>query len=87
MLELYQAEGCPYCKKVRDEMTDLGLSYVTHNPRLPSDIGGDVMNEQTQSELAEIGGQDQIPFLVDHAQGETLYESDDIIEYLGEHYA
>ena len=86
MLELYQAEGCPYCQKVRDEMTTLGLSYVTHNPRLPGDVGGDVTNEQTQSQLLDIGDQDQIPFLVDHARGETRYESDDIVEYLREYY-
>lgn len=87
MLELYQAEGCPYCQKVRDRMTELGLSYVTHSPRLPGDEGGTVKNEQTQEQMVEIGGQDQIPFLVDHERGESLYESDDIVEYLEEHYS
>ncbi len=87
MIELYQAEGCPYCEKVRDRMTDLGLSYVVHNPRLPGDEGGTVMNEQTQEQMVELGGQDQIPFLVDHERGESLYESDDIVEYLEEHYS
>ena len=86
MLELYQAEGCPWCGKVRDAMTDLGLSYVTHNPRLPGGSGGDVTNQQTYDEMLAIGGEDQIPFLVDHARGETLYESADIIDYLETHY-
>lgn len=86
MLELYQAEGCPYCQKVRDEMTHLGLSFVAHNPRFPGDIGGDVTNEQTHRQMLDVGGQDQIPFLVDHHRGETLYESDDIVNYLQEHY-
>jgi len=86
MLELYQAEGCPHCKKVRDKLTDLGLSYVTHNPRLPGGEGGDVKNEQTYREMTELGGQDQIPYLVDTGREETLYESDDIVEYLDEHY-
>ncbi len=27
-----------------------------------------------------LGGQDQIPFLVDHRRGVTMYESDDIAE-------
>jgi glutathione S-transferase len=86
MLELYQAEGCPHCKTVRDKLTDLGASYVVHNPRLPGGEGGDVLNEQTYREMTELGGQDQIPHLVDTAREETLYESDDIVEYLEAHY-
>jgi len=86
MLELYQAEGCPHCVKVWDALTDLGISYVTHNPRLPGGEGGDVLNEQTYREMTELGGQDQIPYLVDTAREETLYESDDIVEYVQEHY-
>ena len=83
MLELYQAEDCPYSETVRERMTDLGLSYVVHNPRRH---GGEVRNEQTRDELLALGGEDQIPFLVDHQRGETLYESEDIVDYLEEHY-
>lgn len=86
MLELYQAEGCPHCAKVRNQLTDLGVSYVVHNPRLPSKDGGDVCNEQTHEQLIAIGDHDQIPFLVDHARRETIYESDDIVAYVSEHY-
>lgn len=84
MLELYQAEGCPYSQKVRELLTELGISYVAHNPRLH---GGEVRNEQTHEELIELGGQDQIPFLVDHHRRVTMYESEDIVEYLQDHYA
>ncbi|WP_339103449.1 glutathione S-transferase N-terminal domain-containing protein [Haloterrigena salinisoli] len=87
MLELYQAEGCPYCANVREKLTELGVSYVVHNPRLPGDEGGDVLNERTHRELTELGGEDQIPYLVDTEREEALYESDDIVEYLEEHYA
>ncbi|WP_224268231.1 glutathione S-transferase N-terminal domain-containing protein [Haloprofundus salinisoli] len=83
MLELYQAEGCPYSEKARQKLTELGVSYVIHNPRTHD---GDVLNDQTHEELTTLGGEDQIPFLVDHARGETMYESDDIVNYLGEHY-
>ncbi|CQH60944.1 glutaredoxin [Halobacterium hubeiense] len=86
MLELYQSEGCPHCAKVREKLSELGVSYVTHNPRLPGGAGGDVTNEQTYEELQN-GGEDQIPYLVDTAREEALYESDDIVEYLDEHYA
>jgi glutathione S-transferase len=84
MLELYQAEGCPYSATVREAMTDLGVSYVAHNPRTHD---GDVRNEETHEALQALGGEDQIPFLVDHRRGERLHESDDIVEYLETHYA
>jgi glutathione S-transferase len=37
--------------------------------------------------LTDLGGQDQIPFLVDHQRGITMYESDAIVEYLEENYS
>jgi glutathione S-transferase len=83
MLELYQAEDCPYCTQVREKLMELGVSYVIHNPRT---AGGDVRNEQTQDEMVTIGGDDQIPFLVDTNREETLYESETIIDYLEQHY-
>jgi glutathione S-transferase len=86
MLELYQSEGCPHCAKVREKLSELGVSYVAHNPRLPGDVGGDVTNEVTYEELTD-SGQDQIPYLVDTGRGVTMYESDDIVEYLEQHYA
>ncbi|MDZ7731456.1 MAG: glutathione S-transferase N-terminal domain-containing protein [Natrialbaceae archaeon] len=87
MLELYQTEGCSYSARVRETLSDLGVSYVIHNPRLPGDVGGDVTNDQTHDELLAIGGEDQIPFLVDQRRGETRYESEDIVAYLEDHYA
>lgn len=86
MIELYQAEGCPHCGKVREKLTELGISYVTHNPRLPAKDGSDVCNEQTLEEMIPIGGQDQIPFLVDTEREVSMYESDDIVDYLEQHY-
>ncbi len=86
MLELYQAEGCPHSSNVREKLTELGVSYVAHNPRLPGDQGGDVLNEQTYRALTELGGEDQIPYLVDHDRKESRYDSDEIIEYLETHY-
>jgi len=86
MLELYQSEGCPHSAKVREKLSELGVSYVAHNPRLPGDDGGDVTNELTHDELTA-AGDDQIPYLVDTDRGVTMHESDDIVEYLDEHYA
>jgi len=87
MLELYQAEGCPHSQTVRETMTDLGLSYVVHNPRRPGEAGGAVLNEQVHAEMVDVGGEDQIPFLVDHTTGEMHVESETIVAYLESEYA
>lgn len=42
-------------------------------------------NEVGHDELTA-GGEDQIPYLVDTRRGVTMYESDDIVAYLEEHY-
>lgn len=84
MLELYQAEGYPYCENAREKMTELGLSYVIHTPRTAE---GEQRNSQTHEELRMLGGEDQIPFLADHGRGECLYDSEDIVSYLDEHYS
>ncbi|MXV64464.1 glutaredoxin [Natronorubrum sp. JWXQ-INN-674] len=86
MLELYQAEHCPHSADVRETLSELGVSYVIHNPRLPGSEGGDVLNEQTQQMMTTIGGEDSIPFLVDTDREETLYESEAIIDYLETNY-
>ncbi|MFT4884566.1 MAG: glutathione S-transferase [Natronomonas sp.] len=83
MLELYQAEDCPYSEKVREKLMALGVSYVNHNPRTAEK---DVRNQQVRGEMVSLGGKDEIPFLVDHQHGVQLYESDDIIDHLEEHY-
>lgn len=78
MLELYQFEDCPYCAKVRRTLTELELDYIVRNvPR----------GSQKRKFLEVLGGKQQVPFLVDQDRGVMLYESDDIIQYLKEHYA
>jgi len=41
--------------------------------------------EQNLKELLQIGGKQQVPFLLDQSADISLYESDDIVEYLEEH--
>lgn len=78
MLELYQFEDCPYCKKVREKLTEIELDYICRN----------VPKESDRTLLKKLGGQEQVPFLVDSSGGEVtmMYESDDIVEYLEENY-
>lgn len=86
-LDLYQAEGCPHCAKVRRFCTRNGISYTLHNPRTAGSLlgRGTVTNRDRHAEL-EGYGQDQLPLLVDHERGESIYESDDIVSYLEEYY-
>jgi glutathione S-transferase len=85
MLELYQAEGCPHSESVRERLTDLGLSYVAHNPRRPGEEP-DVLNEQVHAELRAVAGEDTLPVLVDRDRGEVVTESDRIESYLDDRY-
>lgn len=77
VLELYEFESCPFCRKVRDVLSELDLCYVSHPcPR------GSV----NRKKVVELGGKSQYPFLVDPNTGRQMYESEDIIGYLCETY-
>lgn len=41
-------------------------------------------SEEAAAELLEIGGQMQVPFLVDSERGVSMYEANDIIDHLRE---
>jgi hypothetical protein len=87
-LELYQAEGCPYCRRVRAFCTDEGISVLLHNPRTAGTAvtGGTVTNPDRHEEL--VGHcEDQVPLLVDRARDEVVYGSDEVVASLDEHYA
>lgn len=78
MLELYQFEGCPYCGKVRQALNDLELDYICRTVPKGS--------KKRELILKQVGGKEQVPFLVDHDRGVAMYESDDIVNYLQENY-
>lgn len=74
---LYNMEGSPYCRKVREVLSELALPHVVRN--LPK-------GSPKRDELARRGGKMQVPYLVDPNMGRELYESDDIIAYLEAEY-
>jgi glutathione S-transferase len=76
-LSLYNMEGSPYCRKVREVLSELDLPHVVHN--LPK-------GSPKRAGLVERGGKMQVPYLVDPSTGRELYESDDIIAYLERQY-
>jgi glutathione S-transferase len=79
LLELYEYEGCPYCRLVREALTELDLDARIY----PCPKGG----TRFRPRVKELGGKTQFPFLVDPNTGTKLYESADIVAYLRKTYA
>lgn len=77
-LKLYEFEGSPFCRRVREVLTTLNLDYEVY----PCPKGG----ERYRQEMKKLGGKRQFPFLVDDNTGDQLYESQDIIHHLFKHY-
>ena len=78
MLTLYYKPTCPYCQKVFEATDELGVDF---------DLRDITEDESFVTELMEKGGKRQVPFLIDEEKGTSMYESDDIIAYVTEHYA
>jgi glutathione S-transferase len=78
LLELYEFEACPYCRLVREALTELDLDASIR----PCPKGG----KRFRPKVAGLGGRTQFPYLVDPNTGRALYESDAIIEYLYAQY-
>ena len=74
LLELYDIESCPFCRLVREALTELDLDAMVY----PCPKGGTRFRPQA----VERGGKAQFPFVVDPNTGRKLYESADIIAYL-----
>jgi glutathione S-transferase len=77
-VELYEFEACPYCRKVREALTELDLEAVIH----PCPKGG----KRFRAKVKKMGGKAQFPYLVDPNTGKAMYESDHIVRYLFETY-
>lgn len=73
-LILYDFEACPYCRKVREAMTALHLDADIR----PCPRGG----RRFRPEAKLVGGKQQFPLLVDQNNGQVMYESKAIVEYL-----
>jgi glutathione S-transferase len=78
LLTLYDIENCPFCRIVREVLTELDLDAIV----LPCPKGGGRYRE----ELIARGGKAQFPYLIDPNTGVEMYESMDIIRYLYQEY-
>lgn len=77
MLTLYYKPTCPYSQDVLAEAEALGVSF---------DLKDIAHDEALRTELIEKGGKKQTPYLEDTERGVSMYESQDIIKHLREHY-
>ncbi len=69
-LTLFYKPACPYCQKVLAYMEEQDIACEMKDTRIPG----------VTDELVAIGGKAQVPCLI--IDGEPMYESDDIIQYL-----
>ena len=72
-ITLYALDGCPYCERVHDALSEAGVEYDT------------VWVEALHSERDEVrsaSGQRGVPVLVDDDRGVTMAESERIVEYV-----
>jgi glutathione S-transferase len=77
LLELYEFEACPFCRRVREALSALDLSVLIHPcPK----------NGRLRTIVRERGGKEQFPYLSDPNTGVAMYESTDIVRYLVDTY-
>ena len=76
-LELFKYDTCPYCRRV--------MSYIEQQGRSDIEYRDIRASEENRARLVEVGGKQQVPCLF--IDGEPLYESMDIINWLEAHPA
>lgn len=74
-LELFKFDTCPYCRRV--------LDYIDQSGRTDIELHDIHQNEADRQRLIEVGGKEQVPCLF--IDGEPMYESLDIIDWLKAH--
>lgn len=77
-LELFEAEYCPFCRHVREALTELDLDAMIY----PVPKRGTRFHQR----LKKLSGKTKVPFLHDPNTGAKLHESEAIAEYLYKQY-
>jgi glutathione S-transferase len=81
LLELYEFEACPFCRRVREALSEFDLDAMVY----PCPRGG----TRFRPKVVAMGGREMFPYLVDpNGEGgpHAMYESADIVRYLRETY-
>ncbi len=77
-LELFYSRACPYCIKVLHAIKEMGLEDSIELRNIYTD-------ESARQTLISVGGKQQVPCLF--IDGAPLYESSDVVAWLGERAA
>ncbi|KAG6578307.1 hypothetical protein SDJN03_22755, partial [Cucurbita argyrosperma subsp. sororia] len=77
-LQLYEFEACPFCRRVREALTELDLLVEVYPCPKGSIRHRDIVKK--------CGGKEQFPFLIDPNTSTSMYESGDIVKYLFHQY-
>lgn len=99
-LQLYGFEASPFCRLVRETLSELEVGYINHNVAREqiADMGAFGVRlgfgayhpvkggkrERIKNEVMQ--GKLQVPYLIDPNNDTQLYESQDIINYLHHYY-
>jgi len=75
-LILYEFEGCPFCRKVREAVSILSLEVTFR----PCPQGERTFRNEVKTKYGDASS--TFPFLIDPNTGVQMFESDDIINYL-----
>lgn len=87
LLKLYEFEGCPYCRKVREALSVLDLDVMVYPcPRETLKAYGVCDKARYRPEVTKLGGQQSYPFFVDENTGVKMNGSADIVAYLWKTY-
>jgi hypothetical protein len=78
-IQLYEFEGCPFCRKVREAVSILDIDVLF----FPCPKGA----PNFRVKAMKLGGKKQFPFMIDPNTNKRLYESDEIIKYLFKTYS
>ena len=74
-LELFKKETCPFCQRVMRFIASSGRTDIIYRDIIES--------EEAAEQLVSVGGKRQVPCLF--IDGEPLYESQDIIDWIEAH--
>jgi len=77
-LELWSFESSPYCRLAREALCELEIPYVLHN------VG---KGSAHRADFVARSGKMMVPYLVDGNTGKAMFESADIVRYLGDTYS
>eukprot|EP00850_Spirogloea_muscicola_P012097 SM000077S21571 [mRNA] locus=s77:177007:180368:- [translate_table: standard] len=78
LLQVYEFEACPFCRRTREALTELDLSAEVYPCPKDSLRHREIVRSQ--------GGKEQFPYLVDPNTGISMYESGDIVRSLFKEY-